>query len=205
MLVGPNGSGKSSLMRVAMGLGVADVRPRHLWRPQPMCRRSAAPSFSSVRRCCGVPLPAICVMRWPRPACRAPSATRRAQQLLAPCRSWRTVAERPARRMSGGEQQRLAIARALAKEPDILFLDEPTAVLDPAAAKATEDIICRHRRARHQDRDVDARSRRGAASRRRDRADASAAASSRSRRPDTFFTSPKTDAARRFVAGELLV
>ena len=65
---------------------------------------------------------------------------RRAQELLDRV-GLGALSERPARRMSGGEQQRLAIARALAKEPEILFLDEPTASLDPAATKATEDII----------------------------------------------------------------
>jgi tungstate transport system ATP-binding protein len=52
-----------------------------------------------------------------------------------------SVAGRPARVLSGGEQQKLALARAWALGPEVLFLDEPTANLDPGATRDVESII----------------------------------------------------------------
>jgi tungstate transport system ATP-binding protein len=139
VLVGPNGSGKSTLIRLAMGL-IAPASGRITWggrtesdgrrrammfqRPV-MLRRSAAGNVAYALQAAGI--------------ARAARA-RRAAKLLAQV-GLAHVADRPARRLSGGEQQRLALARALARDPEVLFLDEPTASLDPAATKAVEDIV----------------------------------------------------------------
>lgn len=139
VLIGPNGSGKTTLLRSAMGL----VRPssgRITWGGQvdlPPTRRGIVFQRPVMlrRNCAGN-------LRYALSAARVPRSmrSRRIAELL------RLVGldgfdARPARRLSGGEQQRLALARALAREPDVLFLDEPTASLDPAATKTIEDIV----------------------------------------------------------------
>lgn len=202
VLVGPNGSGKTSLMRVAMGLvrptagrvifgGRSDVPPLRraiVFQRPVMLRRSA-----------------IGNLRYALAAANVPRNERgkRADELLGLV-GLSGLGERPARRMSGGEQQRLAIARALAKEPEILFLDEPTASLDPAATKATEDII--QTIAARGIKIVMATHDLGEAR----RLAGEIVLMHRGRIVEitdtaTFFNAPKTDAARRFVSGELLV
>jgi tungstate transport system ATP-binding protein len=114
------------------------------------------------------------------------------------------LGHRPARRLSGGEQQRLALARALARDPAVLFLDEPTASLDPHATKAIEDII----------RAVSARGVKVVMSThdlgQAKRLGGEIALLHRGRLIETapvdrFFARPRTEEARKFIAGELLV
>lgn len=138
-LLGPNGAGKSLLLRVAQGL-LAPARGR-VALPAPagsgkaataivfqrpvMLRRSAAGNIRHGLAAVGVPRPE-----------RAPRA-----RLALARMGLSEAAQRPARRLSGGEQQRLAMARAWAMAPRVLLLDEPTASLDPAGAKAIEAAI----------------------------------------------------------------
>jgi tungstate transport system ATP-binding protein len=139
VLIGPNGSGKTTLLRIAMGL-LAPSSGRITWagrglhppsrrgfmfqRPT-MLRRSAAGNIRYALEAASVPRHLL---------------DGRVDELLRMV-GLAGLGGRPARRMSGGEQQHLALARALARDPAVLFLDEPTASLDPAATKAFEDVV----------------------------------------------------------------
>ncbi len=202
VLIGPNGSGKTTLLRAAMGL-IKPTRGRITWagndfsppqrraivfqRPT-MLRRSVAANLKYALANADVP--------------RTEQYARVAELLELVGLS--DLSERPARRLSGGEQQRIAVARALARDPELLFLDEPTASLDPAATKAIEDVV----------RMVVGRGIKVVMST-HDLGEARRIAGEivlmhRGRVVEhgpaaEFFANPKTHEARRFVAGELLV
>ncbi len=140
IILGANGAGKSLLMRICHGLvqptgGSVDWlsafpvagKKRHamVFQRPVMLRRSAVANIRYALAMVGV------------------SGRRRealAKEALARV-GLSAIEDRPARVLSGGEQQRVALARAWALEPEVLFLDEPTASLDPGATREVEAII----------------------------------------------------------------
>ncbi|MDH4188705.1 MAG: phosphate ABC transporter ATP-binding protein [Betaproteobacteria bacterium] len=140
IILGANGAGKSVLMRLMHGL-LAPSSGAVLWREQGaktlrrrqamvfqrpvMLRRSALANVVYALRAAGTA----------RDECEAQAIEALDSVGL------RHRAASPARVLSGGEQQRLALARAWALHPEVLFLDEPTASLDPSATREIETVI----------------------------------------------------------------
>jgi tungstate transport system ATP-binding protein len=140
-LVGANGSGKTSLLRLLHGLlacssGVAVYGAAAADRtPAPVAAMVFQHPFLlhlSVRL-------NVLLGLWLR---GVPRAARAARCELALQRvGLQDLARRPAHALSGGQQQRLSLARAWALRPDVLYLDEPTASLDPSAKREVEALI----------------------------------------------------------------
>ena len=140
VVLGPNGAGKTTLLQAIHGLlplsagqitGMSasspQVSPRFgfVFQRPVMLRRSALANVEHALAISGVP-----------------AASRRALAISAiEDVGLDYVLDRPARRLSGGEQQRLAVARASALQPDCLLLDEPTANVDPAAGASLERYL----------------------------------------------------------------
>jgi tungstate transport system ATP-binding protein len=193
-LIGPNGSGKTTLLRAIMGLvepssgqiAGEDATRAIVFQKPVMLRRTVAGNVAFGLAAAGY------------------AAERSAIAALLDQVGLSSLADRPARRLSGGEQQRLAIARALARRPRLLLLDEATASLDPAQTKIVEDLIAAIANAGTKI--IFATHDLGQARRLagdvvflvKGRVVEHAAAAS-------FFTRPESGAARRFLAGDLVL
>ena len=140
VILGPNGAGKSVLMRLCHGL-LKPTAGRVTWRNDGVTRRARGQAMVFQRPVMLRRSAIANVIYALRLAGIAPAECRlRAEDVLEAV-GLANVAERPARVLSGGEQQRLALARAWALGPEVLFLDEPTANLDPNATRDIESII----------------------------------------------------------------
>jgi len=135
-IMGPNGAGKSLLLKLLHGLiqptaghiawgtqapQTVTARQALVFQKPVLLRRSVAANIEFVLKARGKP-------------------RHRCAELLDHV-GLLHKARHPARRLSGGEAQRLALARALATEPEVLLLDEATASLDPASVQAIETIV----------------------------------------------------------------
>lgn len=135
-LIGANGSGKTTLLQALHGsiahTGARQVSPagrsQAMVFQRPFMLRLSV--FNNLR-----------IALW-LAGTRVPAGHRqeRAEQALRRA-GLHGLRDRPARSLSGGQQQRLALARAWATRPALLFLDEPTANLDPSAKNEVEAML----------------------------------------------------------------
>lgn len=140
-IMGPNGAGKSMLLRLMHGL-IVPTKGEILWAGRPVDRLMARRQAMVFQR------PVLLrrsVVANVSHALKLRGVKRRDRAIRADETIKSAGLERhalmPARMLSGGEQQRLCLARALSLEPNVLFLDEPTSSLDPGSTVAIERLL----------------------------------------------------------------
>jgi iron complex transport system ATP-binding protein len=153
-VIGPNGSGKSTLLRSVLGFHPHEGQVRVDGVPTTgMHRRDRARCMAYAPQTPVLPegVPTrdyVALGRTPhRPLLAAPRGVDK--QVVADVMErlgLDGLAERPLTTLSGGEQQRAVLARALAQQPRVLLLDEPTAALDLGHAQQVLDLVDRLRR-----------------------------------------------------------
>jgi ABC-2 type transport system ATP-binding protein len=139
-LLGPNGAGKTSTIEICEGYRRADGGTARVLGLDPQRdARALAPRVGIMLQSGGLP-----------PAVRAGDYLRLMASFYARALDPAALLDRlglngcarvPCRRLSGGQQQRLSLAAAIIGRPELVFLDEPTAGLDPQARHATWDLI----------------------------------------------------------------
>ena len=150
-VAGPNGGGKTTLLRVMLGLQTPDSGQAQLFgEPADRFSRRASIGYLAQRAQLGVDAPAtvhevVAAGRLPVSGLFGP-LRRNDQELVARAIDrvgLTALAQRPLQRLSGGQQQRAFIAKALAAEPALLVLDEPTTGVDVESQEALAVLLDR--------------------------------------------------------------
>jgi len=151
-VIGPNGAGKTTLLTVINGLGRIRAGKVEI-----LGEHAESRSFGRLRRRIGyVPQRSNIDPRVPISCCEAvltgrvgrigllrqpgPDDHEIVRRVMKQC-GIEHLRDRPVGQVSGGEQQKVAFARALCQEPEIMLLDEPTANLDPQAVSELTALI----------------------------------------------------------------
>ena len=138
VVMGANGAGKSLFLRLCHGL-IDPTQGRRRWASDEARAEAQAMVFQRpvlLRRSVAANLDYPLALKGMSRAARRETVTRTLDRF-----GLNDLAERPARLLSGGEQQRLALARAWAMRPQVLFLDEPSSALDPSATRIIEEMV----------------------------------------------------------------
>ncbi len=138
IVMGANGAGKSLFLRLCHGL-IEPTAGRRLWASGEGRAEAQAMVFQRpvlLRRSVAANLDYPLALKGLPRAARREAVARTLDRF-----GLNNLADRPARLLSGGEQQRLALARAWAMRPHILFLDEPSSALDPSATRIIEEMV----------------------------------------------------------------
>ena len=140
VIIGPNGAGKSVLLRLCHGL-LQPTWGTITWNA-PELPSEARRQAMVFQRPVLLRRSALANITYALAVARVPAGQRdaRAREALRKV-GLETLGRHPARVLSGGEQQRVALARAWTLNPEVLFLDEPTANLDPGATHEIERVV----------------------------------------------------------------
>ena len=140
-ILGPNGAGKSLLLRLIHGL-IAPTSGDVIWNGRTLDAPAHAAQAMVFQRPVMMRRSVAGNLRFALKVKGVPRNARAAQvEALLTKAGLQDMATRPARLLSGGEQQKLAIVRATIGAPRMLMLDEPTANLDPSATRAVETLV----------------------------------------------------------------
>ena len=138
-VLGPNGAGKTTTIEVCEGYRRIDSGTVRILGLDPMRAAALRPRVGVMLQSGGIP-PAVPALEYLKTLSRFHVKPHEPAWLLDIV-GLSDIAKTPYKRLSGGQQQRLSLAAAVIGRPELVFLDEPTAGLDPQARHATWDLV----------------------------------------------------------------